>query len=128
MLIEITEVRTADYVACRTEFGDAVALWRGRTPAVPGERHYIEWTVREDLVWGGNAHTSAAPGPRINMQDGQLVLRGRLSQTPHDYAVLEFGDTAIDFDVAGPVPTQAWGSWVEVSVPPACAEIYPCNY
>ncbi|MFF3359729.1 hypothetical protein ACFYWN_45900 [Streptomyces sp. NPDC002917] len=105
--------------------GTAVALWCG-DPTDVGCEHHVEWTVDEDVAWGGNTQPVALSSPALSEDGSQVVFRGRLSLTGDGGAVLEVGDSQILFDLADPPPSVAAdGTWVEVRVERASVSLYP---
>ncbi|MCX5395998.1 hypothetical protein [Streptomyces sp. NBC_00102] len=112
-------------VRVRSEVGGAVALWCG-DPTDVGREHHVEWTVDDDVTWGGNTLPAAVPSPALSEDGGQVVFRGRLALPGDGGAVLEVGDAQILFDVAGPPPpVAADGGWVEIRVERDSVSLYP---
>lgn len=112
-------------VRVRSEVGVAVGLWCGG-PTDVGCEHYVEWTVDDDVAWGGNTQPVVCPSPALSENGSQVVFRGRLTLTGDGGAVLEAGDSQILFDVADPLPPVAVdGTWVEVRVERDRVSLYP---
>ncbi|WP_371611926.1 hypothetical protein [Streptomyces clavifer] len=130
MLVHIEAVRQisggAAMVRVRSEAGVAVALWCGAPTDVGCERH-VEWTVDDDVAWGGNTRPAEFPSPALSVNGRQVVFRGRLRLTGDGGVVLDVDGSQILFDVADPPPPIAVdGTWVEISVERDSVSLYPC--
>jgi hypothetical protein len=99
----------------RTAFGRTAARWCGDHAAAPGE-YDVEWTLEETVTWGRNARPASGTGPGVRPGGHCVVLRGRLSLTEDGAAVLRLDDADIPLDVAGPLPADVDGTWVELFV------------
>lgn len=129
VLVRIEAVRQASggaaAVRVRSGAGAAVALWCG-DPTDVGCEHYVEWTVDDDVAWGGTTQPAAFSSPALSEDGSQVVFRGRLTLTADGGAVLEVGDSQILFAVADPPPPVAVdGTWVEVRVERDSVSLYP---
>ncbi|MET9588695.1 hypothetical protein ABZY10_37555 [Streptomyces sp. NPDC006539] len=129
MLVQVEAVRQVlggpATVRVRSGVGAAVALWCG-DPTDVGCEHHVEWTVDEDVAWGGNTWPAALSSPTLGEDGGQIVFRGRLNLTGDGGAVLEVADTRILFDLADPPPPVAFtGTWVEVRVARNSVSLWP---
>jgi hypothetical protein len=129
VLVQIEAVRQAPdgpaTVRVRSGVGTAMVLWCG-DPTDVGSEHHVEWTVDEDVAWGGNTRPATLPSPTLGEDGGQIVFRGRLSLTGDGGAVLEVAGTLILFDLADPPPPVAFdGTWVEVRVPRNSVSLWP---
>jgi hypothetical protein len=115
-----------------------VVVWRG-DPGEADGRHLVEWTVDEDLDWGRNAVPAAATGPELRQDGDRVVMTGRLDLADADVpadaadaadaaegvACLRMGEWLVLFDLAAPVPAEADGSWVRISVGSEHVAVYP---
>ncbi|GAA1928514.1 hypothetical protein [Streptantibioticus ferralitis] len=99
-------------VRVQTPYGSGVVRWRG-DPGDPEGWYHVEWTVDEDIVWGGNTQWAATAGSAIGQEDSRVVLRGRLTFVDTG-GVLKLGESQILFDVAEPPPGDVDGTWVEI--------------
>ncbi|MGW4651496.1 hypothetical protein [Kitasatospora sp. NPDC004289] len=112
-------------VRFHTSVGSAVAVWRGDPFEVAG-RHYIEWTVREEILWGLNTRPTPLTEPGIREDAGHVVLRGRLELVEEPLAVLDLGDSPVWFEIGSPPPPDGIdGTWVEITVAADKVELYP---
>ncbi|MFD3658705.1 hypothetical protein [Streptomyces sp. NPDC058620] len=87
----------------------------------------MEWTVEEDVAWGGNTRPAILFSPGVDeVEGGRIVFRGRLGLTGDGGAVLEVAGTHILFDLADPPPSPAVdGTWVEVRVERNSVSLWP---
>lgn len=92
-----------------------------------GRRHYVEWTVEEDVRLGRQHSTGHFIFPGVDEEeDGRIVFRGRLGLTGGGGAVLEVAGTHILFVLADPRPSKAVdGTWVEVRVERNSVSLWP---
>ncbi|MFH8691172.1 hypothetical protein ACH4EC_30405 [Streptomyces anulatus] len=113
-------------VRVRSEVGAAVAIWCGYPTGV-GREHHVEWTVDEDVAWGGNTRPAPSFSPRVEEKEGdRIVFRGRLDLTGDGGATLEVAGTHFLFDLADPPPsTVVDGTWVEISVERNSVSLWP---
>lgn len=111
-------------VRVHSSVGTAVVSWRGDPQKADG-RHYVEWTVDEDIGWGWNTQSAAVAEPGLRQDGDCIVLRGRLDLTDDGSGVLEMGDSQILLDLAAPVPKEIDGAWVEIRVPENSVAIWP---
>ncbi|MEU0558703.1 hypothetical protein [Dactylosporangium sp. NPDC006015] len=128
MLVEVSDaVRTPDGVSvvCRVPFGQARMRWCG-DPSVSAGSFHVEWTINVNADWGRNSWFSAVAQPGLWMDAGAVVFRARL-RGPAELADLEFGDSLVLLEFDGPVPAEAWNSWIELQVPSDQVEIHPYN-
>ncbi|MFD7866448.1 hypothetical protein [Streptomyces sp. NPDC057682] len=109
-----------------SEVGTVAAFWCG-DPTGVGREHHVEWTVEEDVAWGGNTRPATSFSPGVDEEeDGRIVFRGRLGLTGDGGAVLEVAGTHILFDLAYPPPSTAvHGTWVEISVQRNSVSLWP---
>ncbi|MEU0038726.1 hypothetical protein [Streptomyces sp. NPDC006333] len=87
----------------------------------------MEWTVEEDVAWGGNTRPATSFSPGVDEEEGgRIVFRGRLGLTGDGGAILEVAGTCILFDLADPPPSTAVdGTWVEISVERNSVSLWP---
>lgn len=113
-------------VQVRSEVGAAAAFWCG-DPTGVGREHHVEWTVEEDVAWGGNTRPATSFSPGVYEAEGcRIVFRGRLGLTGDGGAVLEVAGTCILFDLVDPPPSTAVdGTWVEISVERSSVSLWP---
>jgi hypothetical protein len=124
--VEVSDVvrgRDGVSVVCRAPFGRARVRWRGERSVSAGPFH-VEWTVDVGVDWGRNASGSAVARPGLWMDASAVVFRGRLRGRA-DSAELELGGSLVLLDLAGPVPGEAWDSWIELVVPSDRVEVHP---
>ncbi|GGY32389.1 hypothetical protein GCM10010342_19090 [Streptomyces anulatus] len=82
-------------VRVRSEVGAAAAFWCGGPTGV-GREHHVEWTVEEDVSWGGNTRPAASFLSGVDEKEGdRIVFRGRLGLTGDGGATLEVAGTHI---------------------------------
>ncbi len=82
-------------VRVRSEVGATAAFWCG-DPTRVGREHHVEWTVDEDMAWGGNTRPASLFSPGVaEAEDGRIVFRGRLGLTGDGGAFLEVAGTRI---------------------------------
>ncbi|MER5628980.1 hypothetical protein [Streptomyces nitrosporeus] len=130
MLVQVEAVgQVADgraTVRVRSEVGAAAAFWCGEPTGV-GREHHVEWTVEEDVVWGGNTRPATSFSPGVDEEEGgRIVFRGRLGLAGDGGAMLEVAGTHILFDLADPPPSTAVdGTWVEISVERNTVSLWP---
>lgn len=108
----------------KSAFGSVVVPWCGAAAAEPGEC-YVEWTVDEEFSWGRSARPATGTGPEIRSGSHRVVLRGQLISEDDGVAVLRLGDADIWLEIAGPVPDDVFGTWVEVTVEREKIALYP---
>ncbi|OKJ48691.1 hypothetical protein AMK28_33960 [Streptomyces sp. CB02115] len=113
-------------VRVRSEVGATTAFWCG-DPTGVGREHHVEWTVDEDVAWGGNTRPAILFSPGVAEVEGdRIAFRGRLGLTGDGGAVLEVAGTRILFDLADPPPSPAVdGTWVEVRVERNSVSLWP---
>lgn len=113
-------------VRVRSEVGATTAFWCG-DPTGVGREHHVEWTVDEDVAWGGNTRPAILFSPGVAEVEGdRIAFRGRLGLTGEGGAVLEVAGTCILFDLADPPPSPAVdGTWVEVRVERDSVGLWP---
>ena len=113
-------------VRVRSEVGAVAAFWCG-DPTGVGREHHVEWTVEEDMAWGGNTRPATSFSPGVDEEeDGRIVFRGRLGLTGGGGAMLEVAGAHILFDLADPPPSTAVdGTWVEISVERNSVSLWP---
>ncbi|KOV99550.1 hypothetical protein ADK65_17785 [Streptomyces sp. NRRL B-1140] len=99
----------------RTAFGRTTARWCGDRVAGPGA-YDVEWTLEEAVTWGRNARPASGTGPGVRPGGHCVVLRGRLGLEEDGVAVLHLDDADIPLDVAGPLPEDVDGLWIELFV------------
>ncbi|WP_406424216.1 hypothetical protein [Streptomyces sp. NBC_01589] len=129
MLVQVEAVRQVTgapvTVRVRSGVGTAAASWCG-DPTEVGREHQAEWTVDENVAWGGNTRPATSASPALGEGGGQVVFRGRLSLTGEGGALLEVADTQILFDLDDPPPPIASdGTWVEVCVERNSVSLWP---
>ncbi|RPE28013.1 hypothetical protein EDD38_7321 [Kitasatospora cineracea] len=108
-----------------TPVGHAVVVWRGEPNEAAG-RHFIEWTVGEDILWGVNTRPALLAEPGVWEEAGRVVLRGRLELVEEPVAVLAVGDSQVLLEVGSPPPPDNIdGTWVEISLAVETVELYP---
>ncbi|MFI5739265.1 hypothetical protein ACIA9I_12940 [Streptomyces anulatus] len=113
-------------VRVRADVGVAAVFWCG-DPTGVGREHHVEWTVEEDVVWGGNTRPATSLSPTVGEEEGgRIAFRGRLGLTGDIGAVLEVAGSQILFDLADPPPPDAVdGTWVEVRVERNSVSLWP---
>ncbi|MFF2522608.1 hypothetical protein [Streptomyces liangshanensis] len=130
MLVQVEAVgQVADgraTVRVRSEVGAVAAFWCG-DPTGVGREHHVEWTVEEDVAWGGNTRPATSFSSGVDEEEGgRIVFRGRLGLTGDGGAMLEVAGTHILFDLADPPPSAAVdGTWVEISVERNSVSLWP---
>lgn len=131
MLIELLEIgpripgRTL-LARVRTPYGELAAAWCGDPAAEPGEYH-VEWTIGEDVAWGGNAGSAdPAAGPGIR-EDGQssVFLRGELDTEEDGLLSFRLGDSHILLEAAEPLPDGVIPGWVRLCFDRERIALYP---
>ncbi|MGW8597985.1 hypothetical protein ACWGLB_03500 [Streptomyces sp. NPDC055893] len=80
----------------------------------------------DDIAWMVNAWPSASGICELREDGDRIVFRGQLSLFEDGGAVLDVGGTQILFDLGDPpLPEDADGSWVEVSVAREDVTVWP---
>ncbi|MFJ9030410.1 hypothetical protein ACIRQP_18155 [Streptomyces sp. NPDC102274] len=90
-------------VQVHSPIGSAVVRWHGDPQEADG-RHYIEWTVDEDIHCGQNTWPATLPEPGIRQEATRVVFRGRLRLIEDGATVLDLGDSQVLFDLGSPPP------------------------
>ncbi|MDI2127533.1 hypothetical protein [Yinghuangia seranimata] len=126
MLVQVERIIPGDPVLARvaTPCGRTTVRWCGDPDAAPGAFH-VEWTVDEDLLWGGNARAASVAAPEVRADGDRVVLRGVLDVTEDGAGVLTLAGTLVLLDVAAPLPDGVDGTWVEVAVERRNAALFP---
>ncbi|MFC5181258.1 hypothetical protein [Actinomadura harenae] len=88
-------------------------------------RHYVEWGVDEDVLWGRNVVPAAIAEPGVWADGGRIVLRGRLHLTEDGAATLEMGDAQILLDLGNTPPSGIDRTWVELGVAADSVSVWP---
>jgi hypothetical protein len=96
----------------KTPIGHTAVPWCGDPDALPGQ-YDVEWTVDEEISWGGNAKPGNAP-PAVRQGGHCVVLRGRIDLTVDGAAILDLGGSQILLDLSSPIPADVSGTWVEL--------------
>ncbi|MFJ4190868.1 hypothetical protein [Kitasatospora sp. NPDC089509] len=88
--------------------------WCGEPGEAEGEQH-VEWSVDEDVTWGGNTVPAGTAVPGVGEDGERVLLRGRLGLGGDGTAVLEVAGALVLLDLGDPAPPAvADGTWVEV--------------
>ncbi|MFE5210765.1 hypothetical protein [Streptomyces sp. NPDC056600] len=128
MLIDVEKIARFPWspwlAQIQTPFGRTAVRWCGDENAEPGEYH-VEWTVDAELTWGRNAKPAGAAGAEVRPGGHCVVLRGLLRLTEDGAAVLDLDGSPILLDIAGPLPEDVDGTWIELFVEREKISLYP---
>lgn len=93
--------------------------------ALPSGYHHVEWEIDEEIVWGVNAKSASEPAAGLRQGGHCVVVRGRLEVATDGAAVLDLAGEQVLLDLAGPVPAEVAGTWIELFIQSEHLAVYP---
>lgn len=128
MLVEVEKIDKFPWspvvVQIQTPVGRTAVRWCGEPAAAAGQYH-VEWTIDEEICWGRNAKPATEATPALDRGGHCVIVRGKLTLTPDNAALLEFGGTLIQLDLADPIPAEVAGTWIELYLEREKIAIHP---